>query len=147
MGDLPAILGGTPVRENQSWPEWPQFGDAERELLASTLESGRWSGARGHLAAEFASEFAAFQGARHGLALANGSCSLEVALAACGVGAGDEVLVPGLTFVTTAISVLAVNAVLAVAIGCSIYLLARLVRAGDVNQALRPAGIFRGDET
>jgi dTDP-4-amino-4,6-dideoxygalactose transaminase len=63
------------------------------------------------LAAEFASEFAAFQGARHGLPLANGSCSLEVALAACGIGSGDEVLVPGLTFVTTAISVLAVNAI------------------------------------
>lgn len=110
MGDLPAIIGGPPVR-NQSWPEWPQHGDAERELLASTLESGRWSGARGDLAAEFASEFAAFQGARHGLPLANGSCSLEVALAACGIGAGDEVLVPGLTFVTTAISVLAVNAI------------------------------------
>jgi dTDP-4-amino-4,6-dideoxygalactose transaminase len=110
VGDLPAILGGTPVRRDQSWPEWPQHGDAERQLLASTLESGRWSSARGKLAAEFANEFAAFQGARHGLPLANGSCSLEVALAACGIGVGDEVLVPGLTFVTTAIAVLAVNA-------------------------------------
>lgn len=111
MADLPAILGGPPVRHNQSWPEWPQLGDAERELLASTLESGRWSSARGHLAAELANEFAAFQGARYGLPLVNGSCSLEVALAACGIGSGDEVLVPGLTFVTTAISVLAVNAI------------------------------------
>ncbi len=110
MGTLPAILGGPPVR-SQSWPEWPQHGEAERKLLASTLDSGRWSSARGDLAAEFANEFAAFQGARHGLAVANGSCSLEVALAACGIGAGDEVLVPGLTFVTTAISVLAVNAI------------------------------------
>jgi dTDP-4-amino-4,6-dideoxygalactose transaminase len=63
------------------------------------------------LAVEFANEFAAFQGARHGLPLVNGSCSLEVALAACGIGSGDEVLVPGLTFVTTAIAVLAVNAI------------------------------------
>jgi len=111
VADLPAILGGPPVRHNRSWPEWPQLGDAERELLASTLESGRWSSARGHLAADFANEFAAFQSARHGLPLVNGSCSLEVALGACGIGSGDEVLVPGLTFVTTAISVLAVNAV------------------------------------
>lgn len=80
-------------------------------MLASTLESGRWSDSRGHRAAEFAKDFAAFQGARHGLTLANGSCSLEVALAASGIEAGDEVLVPGLTFVTTAISVLAVNAI------------------------------------
>jgi dTDP-4-amino-4,6-dideoxygalactose transaminase len=111
VADLPAILGGTPVRHNQSWPEWPQLGDAERELLASTLESGRWSSARGQLAADFANEFAAFQSARHGLPLVNGSCSLEVALAACGIGSGDEVLVPGLTFVTTATAVLAVNAI------------------------------------
>jgi len=111
VADLPAILGGPPVRHNRSWPEWPQLGDAERELLSSTLESGRWSSARGHLAADFANEFAAFQGARHGLPLVNGSCSLEVALAACGIGSGDEVLVPGLTFVTTATAVLAVNAI------------------------------------
>ncbi len=110
MGDLPAILGGRSVRAGKPWPAWPQHGEPERELLAATLESGRWSSARGKLAAEFADEFAAFQGASHGIALANGSCSLEAALGACGIGAGDEVLVPGLTFVTTAVAVLAVNA-------------------------------------
>jgi dTDP-4-amino-4,6-dideoxygalactose transaminase len=62
------------------------------------------------LAAGFANEFAALQGARHGIPMANGSCSLEAALAACEIGAGDEVLVPGLTFVTTATAVLGVNA-------------------------------------
>lgn len=110
MGDLPVILGGRSVRAGKAWPAWPQHGEAERNLLHATLESGKWSAARGTLAAEAAAEFAAFQGAQHGLPLANGSCSLEVALAACGIGAGDEVLVPGLTFVTTATAALAVNA-------------------------------------
>jgi dTDP-4-amino-4,6-dideoxygalactose transaminase len=110
VGDLPVILGGRSLRARKEWPAWPQHGDVERELLAATLESGEWSSARGNLAAEFAAELAALQGARHGIPLANGSCSLEVALGACGIGAGDEVLVPGLTFVTTAVAVLAVNA-------------------------------------
>ncbi|HEU4707565.1 MAG TPA: DegT/DnrJ/EryC1/StrS family aminotransferase [Solirubrobacterales bacterium] len=110
MGDLPVILGGRSVRAGKIWPAWPQHGEAERNLLQATLESGSWSTARGTRAADAAEEFAAYQGARYGLPLANGSCSLEAALAACGIGPGDEVLVPGLTFVTTAIAALAVNA-------------------------------------
>ncbi len=75
------------------------------------LESGRWSSSRGgEKAAQFAAEFASLQGARHGLAVTNATQALEAALAACGVGEGDEVIVPALTFVATATAVLAVNA-------------------------------------
>lgn len=109
MSDRPAILRGRPLRAGKSWPDWPQHDQTERELLEATLESGRWSSARGRRAATLATELAAFQDARYGIPLANGSCSLEVALAACEVGEGDEVIVPGLTFVTTATAVLAVN--------------------------------------
>jgi dTDP-4-amino-4,6-dideoxygalactose transaminase len=59
----------------------------------------------------FQSEFAAHQDAAHGLALTNGTHTLEAALVACGIEAGDEVVVPALTFVATATAVLAVNAV------------------------------------
>lgn len=110
MGDLPVILGGPSVRAGKAWPDWPQHGNSESEALKATLESGKWSAARGEAASRFAAKFAAFQDARYGIALANGSVALEAALGACGIGPGDEVLVPGLTFVTTAISVLAVNA-------------------------------------
>lgn len=109
MGDRPAILRGTPVRVGKAWPTWPQWDDAEHEALNATLESGKWSSFLGEQGTCFAAEFAAFQGARHGLALTNGTHTLEAALAACDVGEGDEVIVPALTFVSSATAVLAVN--------------------------------------
>lgn len=108
--DRPAVLGGVPVREGKAYPSWPQWDAHEREALVRTLESGAWWSGRGDETERFAAEFAAFQGARHGLALTNGTHTIEAALAACGVGEGDEVIVPALTFVATAGAVLAVNA-------------------------------------
>jgi dTDP-4-amino-4,6-dideoxygalactose transaminase len=61
--------------------------------------------------AEFQQAFARFQGARYGIACANGTAALEVALKALGVGPGDEVIVPPYTFIATASAVLMVNAV------------------------------------
>ncbi len=110
MSDRPAILGGTPIRAGKSWPSWPQWDEGERQSLAQVLESGAWSSARGEQASSWAAEFAAFQGARHGLPVTNGTHTMEAALAACGVGEGDEVIVPAITFVATASVVLAVNA-------------------------------------
>ncbi len=110
MSDRPAILRGTPVRAGKSWPGWPQWDDSERGALSAVLESGAWSSARGEQATLWAAEFAAMQGARHGLALTNGTHTLEAALAACDVGESDEVIVPALTFVATATAALAVNA-------------------------------------
>lgn len=110
MGDQPAILNGTPLRSGKSWPPWPQWDDSERQLLGEVLESGAWSTAHGDQASRWAAEFAQLQGARHGLALTNGTQTMEAALAACDIGQGDEVIVPGLTFVATATAALAVNA-------------------------------------
>lgn len=110
MTDRPAILGGTSVRAGKSWPHWPQWDDSERTVLAGVLESGAWSSAHGEQASQWAAEFAAFQGARHGLPLTNGTHTMEAALATCEVGEGDEVIVPAITFVATASVVLAVNA-------------------------------------
>lgn len=109
MSDRPAILRGTPVRAGKSWPAWPQWDESERGALGEVLESGVWSSPVGPEATGLAAEFSAYMGARHGLALTNGTHTLEAALAACDVGEGDEVIVPALTFIATATSVLAVN--------------------------------------
>lgn len=109
--DRPAVLDGVALREPTSWPTWPQWDDRERTALLDTLEAGGWWSGDGDRAARFATDFAHFQGARHGLALTNGTHTLETALWACGVGEGDEVIVPGLTFVATATAVLAANAI------------------------------------
>uniref|UniRef100_UPI0037CB801A DegT/DnrJ/EryC1/StrS family aminotransferase n=1 Tax=Phenylobacterium sp. TaxID=1871053 RepID=UPI0037CB801A len=104
-----AILGGQPLIA-APFPRWPVWDDREREALSATLDSGGWWDGDGERAARFASDFAAYQGARHGLAMTNGTHTLETALAACDVGEGDEVIVPGMTFVASAGAVLAVNA-------------------------------------
>jgi dTDP-4-amino-4,6-dideoxygalactose transaminase len=68
--------------------------------VTQTLRSGWWSS--GPRVAELEDEFARFSGARHALAVANGTAALHLALLASGCGAGDEVLVPSLNFVAAA---------------------------------------------
>ncbi len=60
---------------------------------------------------QFEQKFAAYHGARYGLAVSSGSAALKVALAALGLGPGDEVIVPGFTFVASWEAILDVGAV------------------------------------
>ena len=59
----------------------------------------------------FESEFSAWAGAAHGVAVSSGASAIQLALAALGVGVGDEVIVPAMTAVPTASSVAAVGAI------------------------------------
>lgn len=110
-----AVNGGAPVR-TKDWPAWPQAAPGALDALNTVLESGRWaiSGPyRGVQSFErrFADAFAAFQGIEHCVPTSSGTASLMVALEACGVGAGDEVIIPGLTWVANASTVAGVNAI------------------------------------
>lgn len=93
------------------FPAWPLWDEHEEDSLTAVLREGLWGSSRGYRARDFAGRFARYQGATIGLAMANGTCTLEAALVACDVGPGDEVIVPALTFVATATAVLRVNAV------------------------------------
>lgn len=106
---MPAVLGGTPLRRHD-YPTWPIWDETERTGLLDVLEAGGWWQGNGDVAAGFAQDFATYHGAAHGLALTNGTHTLEAALIACGIGEGDEVIVPAMTFVASATAVLAVNA-------------------------------------
>jgi len=103
-----AILDGPPA-VRAAPPRWPFAGASERRWMDAVLRDGRW-GWMGEHETAFCSEFAEFLGARHCVCVANGSVALECALIALGVGAGDEVIVPGLTWVATAQAVLDVGA-------------------------------------
>jgi dTDP-4-amino-4,6-dideoxygalactose transaminase len=84
---------------------WPQLDDEMVHVAARVLRSGKlnyWTGTEGR---QFEQEFAEYVGCRHGVALANGTVALELALTALGVGPGDEVIVPSRTFVATATAV------------------------------------------
>ncbi len=106
-----AILGGPPVRP-QGYPDWPVIDEADVAAVAATVRSGRWGGypVPGPATAEFTRRFAAFQGARHAVLMINGTVTMEVALKALGIGWGDEVIVPALTFSATAYAPMAAGA-------------------------------------
>src|SRR3954454_19499456 len=106
----PALLGGLAAAGADTYPAWPQWGERERQELLGTLDSGAWWTGDGERAHRFARELARYQGAVSGYPFTNGTQTLEAALVACGVGEGDEVIVPGMTFVASASAVLAVNA-------------------------------------
>lgn len=104
-----AILGGKPVG-TLNVPQWPIFDEREVEMVSQVVKSGNW-GFLGPKEKEFEKKFAKFCGTKFGIAVANGTVSLKIALEALGVGPGDEVIVPGLTWQATASAVLDVNAV------------------------------------
>jgi dTDP-4-amino-4,6-dideoxygalactose transaminase len=110
MGQL-ALHGGAPVRA-QGYPAWPVWDEGDVEAVAAVVRGGRWGGfpEPGPLAAAFAERFAAYQGSRHGVVMANGTVTMEVALKALGIGWGDEVIVPALTFAATPYAAMAAGA-------------------------------------
>jgi dTDP-4-amino-4,6-dideoxygalactose transaminase len=90
-------------------PSWPVSGSRERELLDEVLSSDRWGGYHPFVA-RFEQEFASFQQCRFGLSACNGTVTLEMALEALGIGDGDEVIVPAISFISTATAVSRVRA-------------------------------------
>jgi len=79
--------------------------------LLRVLRSGKWGRLHGPEVAEFEQRFAAVHGCKHGIAVANGTVSLRLALLAVGLQAEDEVIVPPYTFFSTASAVVEANAV------------------------------------
>jgi dTDP-4-amino-4,6-dideoxygalactose transaminase len=90
-------------------PAWPFFDEKDRVSLNEVLESRVWGGYH-EAVSELEKRFAAFHSAEHGIALVNGTVSLEIALTAAGIRPGDEVIVPPITFVASATSIARVGA-------------------------------------
>jgi dTDP-4-amino-4,6-dideoxygalactose transaminase len=105
-----ALLGGEKAK-GKPFPIWPHYDEAEERALKQVLESRIWWRTPGSKTLEFEQAFARFHGARHGIAVTNGTAALEVTMAGLGIGAGDEVILPDFTFVATASAVLFANAV------------------------------------
>jgi perosamine synthetase len=82
-------------------PWWvPAVGAEERDLLMRVVDSNYLN--EGDVTAEFERKTAAMFGARHGVAATSGTSAIFLALAALGIGHGDEVIVPDVTFIATA---------------------------------------------
>jgi len=94
-----ALTGGSPAVTLPA-PAWPAAGEQEVAWMTEVVRSGKWSWVGPHEQA-FCAEFARFIGTRHAMLLANGTVTLQCALQAVGVRPGDEVIIPGLTWVAT----------------------------------------------
>jgi dTDP-4-amino-4,6-dideoxygalactose transaminase len=90
-------------------PKWPIATERELELLQQVLASDRWGGYHPFVV-EFEQKFAAFQHCAYGVSAVNGTVTLEMALEASGIGQGDEVIVPAISFISTATAVSRVGA-------------------------------------
>lgn len=106
-----AVNGGTPVRDTKTnpWPAWPVWDKNDEQGLLEVLHSGIWS-YNGPKEVQFNKMFSEFTGTKHTISAANGTVTLQLALEALGIGLGDEVILPGLTWQATAATVLDVNA-------------------------------------
>jgi dTDP-4-amino-4,6-dideoxygalactose transaminase len=105
-----AINGGTKTID-KNFP-WPIFDETEINAVVEVVRSGKWGNPDcGDLVQVFEDEFAAFCGTKYALTCVNGSVALRLALIACGVRPGDEVIIPPYTFIATASIVLEANCV------------------------------------
>lgn len=87
----------------------PVIGERELAYVSDAVRSG-WVSSIGPYIDRFENAFASYVGTRHAIAVANGTVALHLALHAVGVRAGDEVIIPDLTFAATAHAVMQVGA-------------------------------------
>ncbi|WP_435320915.1 DegT/DnrJ/EryC1/StrS family aminotransferase [Haloarchaeobius sp. TZWSO28] len=107
-----AIHGGPAAAEALEIPEWPTMNEASEQYVQEALDSGHWCrNAGGEFCDRLEAEFAAYHDAKHAVAVCNGTAAIELALLACGVEPGDEVIVPSYSFIASASAVPAVGAV------------------------------------
>ena len=87
----------------------PFLGGRERELVMECLNSG-WISSEGPFVSQFEETFSRRVGRQHGIACANGSAALDIAVTALQLGPGDEVILPTFTIISCAAAILRAGA-------------------------------------
>lgn len=87
----------------------PSIGELELANVVDAVKSG-WVSSLGRYVTEFEERFAAFCGTEHAVACTNGTVAIHLVLHALGIGPGDEVIMPDLSFIATANTVLLAGA-------------------------------------
>ncbi|MFZ0608373.1 MAG: DegT/DnrJ/EryC1/StrS family aminotransferase [Xanthobacteraceae bacterium] len=96
--------GQTPIPVNQ-----PRLDGNELKYLAECIETG-WISSEGPFVRRLEEGMAKLTGQRHGIAVANGSVALDLAIAALGIGPGDEVILPTFTIIACAAAIVRAGA-------------------------------------
>ncbi len=102
---LPYLEAEDSPRPHQFIPVYePWLGEPEEKLVQEVMRSG-WISSLGKYIPQFEDEFSSYCGSTFGITTSNGTTALHLAIHALGIGPGDEVIVPALTFVASANSV------------------------------------------
>jgi L-glutamine:2-deoxy-scyllo-inosose/3-amino-2,3-dideoxy-scyllo-inosose aminotransferase len=109
MSEL-ALWGGPPVSEKICPQPWPPISESTADKMKELYLSRAWS-FNSQAEQDFEASFAKCHGAKHAVFMVNGTVTLECALLAAGIGEGDEVIVPALTWIATAMAVRYVGAI------------------------------------
>jgi perosamine synthetase len=83
----------------------PVIGEEEIAFVTDALRKAELSGTFGHYLESFEKEFSAFSGCKYGVAVSSGTTAIHLAVAAAGIGPGDEVLISSSTNIATALGV------------------------------------------
>ncbi len=111
MAEKLAIDGGTPVLKRSHYKNWPIIGDDDRRLINEVLDCGILAGGTAPQVTALEREWAQYTGAKYCLTTTSGTAALHMALAAAGVGPGDEVITSAFTFLASASCALHQNAI------------------------------------
>lgn len=106
-----AIDGGTPTLQRDDYLNWPIITADDRRLINEVLDSGIVAGGTAPQVSALEKEWAAYVGTTHCLTTCSGTAALHMALAACGIGPGDEVITSAFTFLASASCAIHQNAI------------------------------------
>jgi perosamine synthetase len=111
MAEKLAIDGGKPVLTRKDYKNWPIIGADERRLVNEVLDKGIVAGGTAPQVKALEKEWAAYTGSKYCLTTCSGTAALHMALAAVGVGPGDEVITSAFTFLASASCAIHQNAI------------------------------------
>ncbi len=97
-----ALAGGPPVLARSDYANWPIITADDRRLVNEVLDSGIVAGGTAPQASALEHEWARYIGTKHCLTTVSGTSALQMALAALGVGPGDEIITSAFTFLASA---------------------------------------------
>lgn len=98
------------MNKTKAISSWPFSNHREKELINEVLDSGKWWRMNGNKVETFEENFAKLHQVKYCLGVTNGTHAIELALTALGIGKGDEVIVPAVTFISTGSAVICCNA-------------------------------------
>ncbi len=110
MAEKEMAMNGAGVEEI-GFPMWPQFAPETADEVTKIIKNGKVNYWTGPIGMQFEEEFRQWIGAKMAISVATGTAALHTALAALGVGPGDEVIVPSYSFIASSFSAVQAGAI------------------------------------